>query len=378
LAYASQGNLWLWDEGGSTKQLSTSGDIKQVSLSDDGKIIAFTRLLDENHEELWGIQADGKNERRLLTADDMLKLDGSKNTLGILPWGLQWEPKSHHLIFYIYPIYDGVWIFQPSVPWLADMDSGKVSAAPYYGGQIAFSPNGEHVIIYNTDGLSLVNIDGSNLRQNILPAYHGIGEGESYYYPQPFWASDSASFMVAIPDQDDLYNILGTVTIWRVPVDEAPENIGQWKVFAPSVQFSPDLSFLTYWLWPKPAKNLRELHFVWLQRSTPDPQIDSIYVTGDLVSDLVWSPDAHHFIFEMGNPDLPTMFFYTGEICQRPKQLLDGEYGGVATWVDSSRFLIEIHGEYVTDEWELRLGKLDQEQAEKIGVVTNYDWVIHP
>ena len=44
----------------SAQQLPTSGNIQQVSISDDGQIIAFTRQLDENHEELWAINADGR------------------------------------------------------------------------------------------------------------------------------------------------------------------------------------------------------------------------------------------------------------------------------------------------------------------------------
>jgi hypothetical protein len=377
LVYASHGNLWLSEEGKPAIQLTQSRDIGQVSISDDGQIIVFTRKLDKNHAELWAINIDGSRERRLINADELTQLDGSKDALGVLPIRLQWEPGTHHFIFNTYPIYDGIWIFEPSIYWLVNLDTDAVSPAPYHGGYIAYSPDGKRVVIFSINGLSLSNIDGSGIRENILPGYHGIGEGESYYHPQPYWAPDSASLLVALPDQVDIYNNKGTVTIWRIPVDGALEIVGQWNAFAPSVQISPDQTYMAYWRWPKPAKNLRELHLTRLEGNTSDNGSDTIYMNGDLISDPVWSPDSQYFTFHIGDPE-KNIQQYLGHICQRPQLIFENTNGANAIWIDASRYLLEISVLDSPDQWEIHLGKIGQEQLEELGMVTSYDWTILP
>jgi hypothetical protein len=316
VAYASQGNLWLWDEGEPLQQLSTSGDIQQVSLSGDGQIIAFTRKLDEYHQDLWAINADGSNEQCLITVDELAQLDGSKDALGVSPIGLQWEPGKHRLKFNTYPILDGIWIFEPSLVWLVDTDTGEISSAPYHGGHISYSPDGKQVAVFNLGGISLVNLDGSNLRENVLPGYHGIGEGESYYHPWPHWASDSSSLLVALPDEDAMYNKGSTITVWRIPVEGKPNVIGHWKAFSPSVSFSPDQNYMAYWPWPEGAANQRELHLSGTDIEAGKQPKDVGYIQGEL-GILAWSPDSQHILFGMVSLN-KQMQLYLGHICQQP------------------------------------------------------------
>ena len=377
VAYANRGSLWLWVEGRKPKQLNKNIDIQQVSLSDDGQIIAYTRQSDEYYAELWATNADGSHERRLVSAEEFTKLDASTDALGVLPTMLQWEPGTHHLTFFTYPLYDALWIYEPSIPWLVAADIGSISAAPYHGGHIVYAPDGKHVVIFSSDGLSLARLDGSSLRENILPGYHGIGEGESYYHPWPFWASDSSSLLVALPDQDEMYSNNATVTVWRVPVEGSPEALGQWKAFAPSVHFSPDLTYLTSWPWPEGTANQRELHLARIDGNTPNNIMDVVYMRGELIDNLAWSPDSRHFIFQMGDPGEQAQL-YLGDICERPIPILENPSGGIATWVEASRFLLEIHPPTARDSWELRLGTLGQGQTEFLSVVTSYDWAIIP
>jgi hypothetical protein len=377
LVYASQDKLFLKDEASAAVQLTQSGGIGQISISNDGQIIVFTRQSDENHAELWAINTDGSNERRVVSSDELATLDGNTDALGVLTTGLMWEPGTHHLLFGTYPVYDGIWIYEPSTYWLLNTDTNTVSAAPYSGGYIAYSPDRKQAVIYNITGLSLVNIDGSNLRENILPGYHGIGEGEGYYHPRPHWASDSTSLLVALPDQDDMYSDKGTVTVWRVPVAGKPAKLGQWMAFAPSVQFSPDQTYLSYWLWPQPMKNLRELHLVQLLGSTPANGNDTVYISDYLASDVVWSPDSQHFMFSIGDPE-DKMQLYLGHICQRPQLLSESTTSWEASWVDSSRYLLKANSLDSTDLQELRMGRIGHDQLDVIGVVTSYAWIILP
>jgi hypothetical protein len=379
VVYISQDNLWIWDEGGSAQQLTTSDDIHQVSLSDDGQIIAFTRNIDEYRQDLWAINADGSNEQRLVSADKLAELDGSQDALGFSPTGLQWEPGKHQLMFYTYPIFDGIWIFQPSTVWLVDTDTGDISAAPYQDGHISYSPDGKQVAIYNIDGLSLANLDGSNLRKNALPGYHGIGEGESYYHPWPHWSPDSSSLLVALPDKDEYYQNRATVSIWRLPVEGKPDIVGQWKAFSPSVSFSPDQRFIAYWPWPEGAANLRELHLSSLDTNSGEPLTDLVYIQGELLWNLDWSPDSLHFFIGLVGSHGQSQL-YLGHVCQRPVLLSEFDLPGsfYPIWVDASRYLLAI-GESTSDETlELRLEQIGQAEMETLGVVSAYDWVILP
>jgi hypothetical protein len=270
---------------------------------------------------------------------------------------------------------------------LVDVDTGIVSAAPYQGGRILYAPNGKQVIIYATDGLSLAKIDGSELKKNILPGYHGIGEGESYYHPRPFWSNDSSTLQVALPDQNEIYSHSATVSVWRIPVAGNPKKLSQWNAFAPSVHFSPDLAMMAYWPLPIGAANERELHLVQISSETAKKSEDVIYIRGELTADLAWSPDSQHFIYQMGDPDTPTSYYYLGGICQRPAIIKETTEGGAANWVDKTRFLLEIGIPDTADpvgnptipaQWELHLGRMGQDNTELLGVVTAYHWTIIP
>jgi len=382
IAYASTGSLWLWDEGESARQLIKSGNIQQVSLSDDGQIIAFTRKLDDNHQELWAVNVDGSNERKLISADEFVTLDGSVDALGVLPTWMQWEPGSHHLVFFTYPIYDALWVYEPSIPWLLDIDSGVISAASYHGGYIKYAPDGKNVVIFNMTDLDLIHLDGSNLREDILSPYHGIGLGESFYDPQPSWADDSTSLMVALPNQDDLYSKNASVTVWRVPLAGDPEALGQWKAFAPSVSFSPDQATMAYWPWPEGTANQRELHLARLDGKTTGEAADVIYIRGELIDNLAWSLDSQHIIFSMVSPNSVDQI-YLGDVCSRPKLILEGERLGTTSWVDppvawvdTSRYLLEI--QQTESNSKLRLGNINKTQTELLGVITSYDWTLLP
>jgi dipeptidyl aminopeptidase/acylaminoacyl peptidase len=385
VVYARQGNLWVWDEGKKENQINKDGDVQQISLSDDGQIIAFTRKFGDKNEELWAIHADGSKEHRLVSTDEFKRLDGHPDALRVNPYDLQWEPDSHHLTFFTYSEYHALSVFEPTNPWLVDVDSGSVSAAPYQGGNIEYSPDGKQVVIFNSHALSLAQTDGSNLREDILAPYHGIALGESIFYPLPKWAKDSTSLLVALPDQDVLTASRGTVTVWRVPVKGIPEALSQWTAFAPSVSFSPDLATMAYYVWPYGTTDPRELHIARTDGKAAKNAADVVYTSGELVFRFLgWSPDSQYFLYDMVSPEYK-VWTYLGNVCQRPilisesESLLPWNWGDMpAVWVDASRYLLEIGLSSYDDNGELRLGKVGQDQMETLGVVSSYDWAILP
>jgi hypothetical protein len=190
-----------------------------------------------------------------------------------------------------------------------------------------------------------------------------------------------------LPDQTDIFSSNSTVTGWRVPVAGTPEKIGQWKAFAPSVSFSPDQNFMAYWPSPEGYANIRELHLSRLGLNQTETTPDVIYLRGELIDVLAWSPDSQHFIFQMGDPGQQTQFYFIGDICQRPVKLTNLAVGGyftlnaggnIVTWVDAYRYLLWVGIPDDNNQWELHLGEIGQDKTEVLGVITSYDWTTIP
>jgi hypothetical protein len=144
------------------------------------------------------------------------------------------------------------------------------------------------------------------------------------------------------------------------------------------VHFSPDQRFMIYYPWPEGATNQRELHLTRIDGIPGKTSVDSIYTNGTLVDNLAWSPDSQHFLFSMGNLNKNTWLFYAGAICQQPSLISETGSSGTASWLDATRFLLELSTPNDAKKWELRLGKIGQTQTESLGIVSAYDWVIVP
>lgn len=76
VVYLRGGNLWSWTEAGGTAQLTDTGDMSTIRVSDDGQLLAFVR-----GREVWTVRMDGADARLLLTlADASGKLWFAPNT----------------------------------------------------------------------------------------------------------------------------------------------------------------------------------------------------------------------------------------------------------------------------------------------------------
>jgi Tol biopolymer transport system component len=62
IVYLREGNLWSWVEAAGAVQLTDTGDISTVRLSDDGQSLAYMR-----GSEVWLVGMDGQNARLLAT-----------------------------------------------------------------------------------------------------------------------------------------------------------------------------------------------------------------------------------------------------------------------------------------------------------------------
>jgi len=248
VVYIRGGNLWSWTEAGGALQLTNTGDMSTLRVSDDGQLLAYMR-----GKEVWTIRMDGTDARlvdtqmtaggklwlapnnallAISTSDhiDLLDLNGGNKakatvaTYPVIPGGyvpeVVWMPDSSGFktvipaptengqaeMLYVFP--DG------TVASLAKFAMDSSPGSPYY-----FSPDGGYVIYTAklSDGSETLHLMDSS---GATRPYGEPGESIRAYG----WFPDSTSFAFGWSGTSRLF--LGQVDGSPVEVDLAlPENI---------------------------------------------------------------------------------------------------------------------------------------------------------
>ena len=253
VAFVKEGNIHLWDEStGQTQIIVNAGDVISVKMSDDGQLITFLRrsavqLADNEWREqsaLWVVDRNGGNARELVSADSLRqRLNAVERDSTNIPQ-MEWVPGTHKLLFsgWTYLVMaEGESHAVPQGLYIVDADALTDSALIPAGNNLRFvpSPDGQQVALMSTNGLSFINIDGSNLRSDVLP-YAQVGR-TAPLFPKGVWTQDSTAFLITGSlEADPTFNI--SFTIWRVPVDgSAHMSLATVTKSDPgSVTFSPD------------------------------------------------------------------------------------------------------------------------------------------
>lgn len=342
VAYIKDGNVWLWEEDGSSRALTSSGGAQEVNLSDDGLIVAFKRAVDDIQSELWAVNTDGSGERLLVAAADFEAMDADQrdpNSIALSPYRFEWLPGSHLLVFNTEQRYQGPGLGNFDDLRQVDAESGALTTLlpAGQGGDFYFSPDGTQAAVVTPEQISLMNADGSNLRSAILP-YDPVSTYSEYmYYARPVWSPDSTYLMAAIPPAEPLAEPLEPTRLYRIPIDGSPaEELGSviaYSLAGFGVSYSPDLSRIAYTK-PvgQPPDNTSELHV-----ADSNGANDSIFLTEENLLLFGWSPDSLRFTFSMGNNMEMQLGTDGGGF-----QPLNSSYQGIFNlrWVDPERYLL--------------------------------------
>jgi len=306
ITYTDGGNVWLLEGTDPPAQLTSSGDASQVMISTDCQKVAFVRRVGADQlPEVRSVNTDGSGEITLLTSaqiDALYPLDPnfSRNDIA----SIAFIPNSHELIFNTRAVPSGG-------PGLAkyddlvrlDSDTGTLTTVfpPGSGGDFSLSPDGTQLALVLPDTIGLVNIDGSNLRANLISYTLVITYSEFQYYAQPIWTLASDAIGVAIPSSDPLAaGVSGT--IWRVPEATATaNNIGT---------ISGDFYFAQAFGEPSLSPNLQRVAFL---RETGTPNVKDLILanadgSGEVIYDTGniqwngWALDSTHFVYSLGGP----------------------------------------------------------------------------
>jgi hypothetical protein len=253
VAFVKDGNIHLWDEATDQSQMIVNaGDATAVTMSDDGQVIAFLRRsrgqFTENEwfeqSALWAVDRNGGNPRELISAESLRQRLNAAERDSTNIAQMEWIPGTHRLLFsgWKYLVQgEGESHAVPEGLYLVDTDALSDTVLIPAGNNLRFvpSPDGGQIALMSLTGLSFVNVDGSNLRQDVL-TYPQVGRGAPLF-PTGVWTQDSHAFvMTGSFESDPRFNI--NFAVWRVPVDgSSPVELATIVRSDPrSVTFSPD------------------------------------------------------------------------------------------------------------------------------------------
>lgn len=186
VAFLLEGNIWFWSEATPARQLTTDGDAAWLKLSDDGKVIAFTR-----GQGLWAINSDGTNLRELVA--DVSVFTGRPYLTQI-----EFQPGTHIVYF------SSRSSIQSSVGDdlnRVDADSPTPQTLLHQGGQFTFSPDGKLLALANVDRINILRTDNVSFI-SALDFVQVNTYSDWLYYPQVVWLNDSTGFYTVIPASD--------------------------------------------------------------------------------------------------------------------------------------------------------------------------------
>ena len=339
VVYTKDGNLWRW-QAGETQQLTNTGDAYNPSLSPDGRTVAFLRPAGNFHTELWAIDLDGSNERRLVSIADLDAIGGGvrdASAMAINPYHYAWVPGGRSLAFNTQQVFDGPGLSLLDDLNLVDADSGEITnlLLAGWGGEFVYSPDGGQVAISKPDSIILANADGSNYRE-VLRYELVLTYSEYRFYAAPLWSPEGDFLRVVIPPVESLAQPAQPSALWKIPADGGePTQEGSVLAvpfFDQPVRYSPELERLAFLREiGEPSENRRELVL-----STYDGNGQWTYASGPLMHFESWSPDGRRFAYVLG--DEQEAWFGSLEEAPEP---MEGERFGVSNlqWVGLSRVI---------------------------------------
>jgi len=345
VAYTDDGNLWAVIKGLGPVQLTDTGGISDVRLSDDGEWIAYVvRDPDQDTADLHSIQFDGSSSQILLDEagfDALYPLEGFvHSTLS----SMDFLPGSHTLLFNTRGVFEGPGLAKNDDLLSINAETGQFTALlpRGEGGDFTASPTGNQIALARPDSLSFVDANGANLRPEVLTFSPVITYSEYFFYPLPVWSDGSV--VLPVPQQDPFF-AAEPATVWSVNGEAQVIAEPTDDLFAPQRELpivSPDGMHLAYF---RELDEPGEQQLV-IERLDNGEQV--IYDTGSLQW-KGWGPDSYLFAYTKGSG----LDLYLGDLLGEPEPLGSGTGLG---WVNASEYLY-LAG--VPGSWTLTLADIE-------------------
>ncbi len=359
IAFIRGGMIWLWQNSTETP-LADVGDGRVVRISDDGELIVFLResiLIDADNElsylresELWAVDADGTDERRLIGLEDLRSIQPQDP--GVVIHQLDWIPGTHSLLFNTQPNFP-----YPHRPWndlhIVDADTRQWSTllAANEGGDFHPSPDGQRIAVASETEIKLLASDGSGL-QTVLTYPEVPVFGEGWYHATPVWAPDSNSLVVAIPSPDPFAD--PTAALWQLPGDGGPPLLlSQIETQIPYIPaegaISPDLSWVLNISFADEQGESQTIHVL----RTGGGVESELHLDAYGFELISWAPDSAHFALGLRRG---AHHLYLGSVAGGSMTPIQEAILDAITWVDSTHFLYPSGS---SERPQLSLGRVD-------------------
>ncbi|MGH2621928.1 MAG: hypothetical protein ACRDHG_15355, partial [Anaerolineales bacterium] len=219
IVYLEDNDLWAFEPGAAPVQLTSSGNVGDVRLSNDGELIVYL-VIDANFEfvELRGIGFDGTGDRRLIGTDTLGTLYPLEGFLRYTLADFMIAPGTHRVLFNTRGVFEGPGLAKSDDLLALEADSGELIPllAPGQGGDFTLSPDRTQLAIVRPDSISFARSDGTDLRAEVLTFTPVITFSEYFFYPRPTWSPKGDSVLVAIPGENPFAES-PSGTIRRVP-----------------------------------------------------------------------------------------------------------------------------------------------------------------
>ena len=172
VVFIDDSDLWLWTEGSAANELYDDAtlDVRDVRLSEDGLVVAFTLQDSFNFIGLWAINTDGSNIRQLIDVATINAMSTEPAAVGVSPYRWEFVPGTHTIAFNTRLQFEGPGLFIQDDLRLVDADTAILSTllTPGNAGQFYYSPDGSQIALVKPSSISLINADGSNRRDGVL------------------------------------------------------------------------------------------------------------------------------------------------------------------------------------------------------------------
>lgn len=304
IVYTDGGNAWILEGANPPLQLTASGSVESVRISDDGMRVAFTRRpAPDSPVELRAVNHDGTGEVVLLTPaqlDALVPLGGAVHN-DLSQFGF--IPGTHDLLFNTRGVFEGPGLAKHDNLLRIDSLSGTRTEIfpPGAGGDFGTSPDGTRLAVVRPQAIDLANLDGSDHQVALVSYTPIITYSEYQFYVRPVWRSDGTAVGFLIPSADPLTPPLSG-TVWTLPAaggsaTSYPSITGQFFLFGVGFEplLAPDLAHVAY-TQPTATPNVWDLYL-----SNPDGTGAVLIDTGD-VQWAGWAPDGVHFVYSNGGP----------------------------------------------------------------------------
>lgn len=365
MAYIVEGSLYIQEGRNSPIRLTYSNGDSTPIFSYDGEKIVFIRRNSNNNLDIYSINKDGSQEKAVITDDWLITL-GEGTKVG----SVDFVPNSHQLLFNTYFCSKDLSLGCSTGVFLADVETSEIMEilSPTLGGHLPFSgslpwggnfkvsPDGKLIAIAFSGHISLFNIDGQSVQNNIV-SYGRTTPIE--LFPRMFWLPDSSSLIVAMPAENHYgrgYETMPSYTVWRylinskvaAQIDLDPPPMWVHMECSDIINLSPDGNWAIYnYLADNSQLYLGNLNEATTQSFPLEQDCSPAY----------WSSDNVHFVYGRLNGS------YLGAV-DKPLIRINGGFLG---WLDSIHF---IYTDY-SNERNLLLGKVDKE------TVATYDTKIY-